>query len=38
MVRAGFDFLSINPMMSLGPGAAVAITVLGFYLVGTSVE
>jgi peptide/nickel transport system permease protein len=38
MVRAGFDFLSINPMMSLGPGAAVAMTVLGFYLVGTSVE
>lgn len=38
MVRAGFDFLSINPMMSLGPGAAVAVTVLGFYLVGTSVE
>jgi peptide/nickel transport system permease protein len=25
MVRAGFDFLSINPMMSLGPGAAAAI-------------
>lgn len=38
MVRAGFDFLSINPVMSLGPGAAVAVTVLGFYLVGTSVE
>jgi peptide/nickel transport system permease protein len=38
MVRAGFDFLSINPMMSLGPGAAVAVTILGFYLVGTSVE
>lgn len=38
MVRTGFDFLSINPMMSLGPGAAVAATVLGFYLVGTSVE
>jgi peptide/nickel transport system permease protein len=38
MVRAGFDFLSINPMMSLGPGAAVAVTVLGFYLIGTSVE
>jgi peptide/nickel transport system permease protein len=38
MVRAGYDFLAINPLMSLGPGAAVAVTVLGFYLVGSSVE
>lgn len=38
MVRAGFDFLSINPLMSLGPGVAVTVTVLGFYLVGSAVE
>ena len=38
MVRAGYDFLAINPLLSLGPGAAVTITVLGFYLIGSSVE
>ena len=38
MVRAGYDFLATNPLLSLGPGAAVGLTVLGFYLVGSSVE
>jgi len=38
MVRTGYDFLVLNPLMSLGPGAAVALTVMGFYLVGSSVE
>ena len=38
LVRAGFDFLSLNPLMSLGPGAAVTATVLGFYLAGSSVK
>jgi len=38
MVRAGYDFLTINPLLSLGPGAAVGLTVLGFYLLGSSVE
>jgi peptide/nickel transport system permease protein len=38
MVREGFSFLALNPVMSLGPGAAVALTILGFYLVGSSVE
>ena len=38
MVRSGFDFLSINPLMSLAPGAAVAATVFGFYLVGSTVK
>ena len=38
MVRAGYDFLAINPLLSFGPGAAVGLTVLGFYLVGSSVE
>jgi peptide/nickel transport system permease protein len=38
MVRIGFDYLAINPMMSLAPCAAVATTVFGFYLVGSSIE
>ena len=38
MVRSGFDFIAINPLMSLAPGAAIAFTVLGFYLLGTAVE
>jgi peptide/nickel transport system permease protein len=38
MVRTGYDFLVLNPLMSLAPGAAVALTVMGFYLVGSSVE
>jgi peptide/nickel transport system permease protein len=38
MVRAGFDYLAINPAMSFAPGAAVAATVFGFYLIGTSIK
>lgn len=38
MVRSGFEFLALNPAMSLAPGAATAITVMGFYLGGTAVE
>jgi len=38
MVRDGFQYLVLNPAMSLGPGSAVAFTVLGFYLVGSSVR
>lgn len=38
MVRTGFDYLSINPAMSLAPSAAVALTVFGFYLVGRNIE
>jgi len=38
MVRSGYDFLAINPLLSLGPGMAVTTTVLGFYLIGSSVE
>lgn len=38
MVRIGFDYLAINPAMSLGPSMAVAMTVFGFYLVGTSIK
>ncbi|MBV8915914.1 MAG: ABC transporter permease [Acetobacteraceae bacterium] len=36
MVRTGYDYLSINPFMSLGPGAAVTLTVMGFYVAGAS--
>jgi peptide/nickel transport system permease protein len=36
MVRAGYEYLAINPWMSLTPGAAVSLTVLGFYLIGRS--
>ncbi len=38
MVRTGFDYLAINPTMSLAPSAAVALTVFGFYLVGRNIE
>jgi peptide/nickel transport system permease protein len=38
MVRSGFEFLSLNPAMSLAPGAATAFTVMGFYLGGSAVE
>ena len=38
MVRSGFEFLAVNPAMSLAPGAATAITVMGFYLGGSAVE
>jgi peptide/nickel transport system permease protein len=36
MVRAGYDYLAINPAMSLAPGAAVSLTVMGFYVIGAS--
>ncbi len=38
MVRTGFDFLAVSPLMSLTPGGAVAVLVVGFYLVGSSIE
>lgn len=38
MVREGFQYLALNPLMSLGPGAAVALTILGFFLIGSSVR
>jgi peptide/nickel transport system permease protein len=38
MVRIGFDYLTINPVMSLAPSAAVALMVFGFYLIGTGIE
>ena len=36
MVRSGYDYLAINPLMSLAPGAVVTFTVMGFYLLGAS--
>ena len=38
MVRTGYDFLSITPLVSLAPGAAVAFTVFGFYLLGSAID
>jgi peptide/nickel transport system permease protein len=38
MVRSGLDYLAINPMMSLAPSCAVALTVLGFYSIGSSIR
>ncbi|MCA0014388.1 ABC transporter permease [Mesorhizobium sp. B292B1B] len=38
MVRDGSMFLPILPLLSLGPGAAVALTVFTFYLVGSSMN
>jgi len=36
MVRAGFDYLAINPWVSLAPGGAASFTVMGFYMAGRS--
>ncbi len=36
MVRAGYDYLGVNPWMSLAPGTAVSLTVMGFYVIGAS--
>ncbi len=38
LVRSGFDFLSMNPWMSLGPGAAVTLTAMGFYFIGSDIQ
>ena len=38
MVRSGLDYLALNPTMSLAPSAAVALTVLGFYLIGSNAK
>jgi len=35
MVREGVQFLTFCPLMSITPGAAVTLTVLGFYLLGS---
>lgn len=35
MVREGVQFLTFCPLMSITPGAAVTLTVLGFYLMGS---
>jgi peptide/nickel transport system permease protein len=38
MVQSGFEYLSDNPLMCLAPGAAVALTVLGFSLIGQTFD
>jgi len=38
MVQAGFEYLSVNPWLSLGPGAVVTMTIFGFYVLGRTVD
>ncbi len=38
MVQSGFEYLSVNPWMSLGPGAVVTLTIFGFYVIGRTVD
>jgi peptide/nickel transport system permease protein len=38
MVQSGFDYLFLNPLLSLAPGVAVTLTVIGFYVIGRSYE
>jgi peptide/nickel transport system permease protein len=38
MVQSGFEYLTVNPWLSLGPGAAVTLTIFGFYVIGRSVD
>ncbi|MCR8549234.1 ABC transporter permease [Salipiger sp. P9] len=38
MVQSGFDYLSLNPWLSIAPGCAVAMTVMGFYLLGRTID
>jgi peptide/nickel transport system permease protein len=38
MVQSGFEYLSVNPWLSLGPGAVVTLTIFGFYTLGRTVE
>ena len=38
MVRTGYDFIGVNPAMSFAPGVAIAVTVLGFYLMGNAIK
>jgi peptide/nickel transport system permease protein len=38
MVQAGFEYLSVNPWLSLGPGAVVTLTIFGFYTIGRTVD
>ncbi|MBM3598031.1 MAG: ABC transporter permease [Alphaproteobacteria bacterium] len=36
MVRSGLNYLALNPTMALAPSVAVAITVLGFFFLGST--
>src|SRR5215472_2561637 len=38
MVQSGFEYLSENPLLCLAPGTAVALTVLGFSLIGQTFD
>jgi peptide/nickel transport system permease protein len=38
MVQSGFEYLQVNPWLSLGPGAVVTLTIFGFYSLGRAVD
>lgn len=38
MVQAGFEYLALNPLLCLGPGAAVTLTIFAFYVLGRTVD
>jgi len=38
MVQTGFEYLSLNPLLCLAPGGAVALTVFGFSLIGQTFD
>ncbi len=38
MVQAGFDYLAVNPWLSIGPGLGVSLSVFGFYVLGRTVD
>jgi peptide/nickel transport system permease protein len=38
MVQSGFDYMFLNPLLSLAPGAAVTLTVMSFYMIGQTFE
>jgi peptide/nickel transport system permease protein len=38
MVQSGFDYMFLNPLLSLAPGAAVTLTVMSFYMIGHTFE
>ncbi len=38
MVQGGFEYLSLNPLLCFGPGAAVTLTIFAFYVLGRTVD
>ncbi len=38
MVQGGFEYLALNPLLCLGPGGAVTLTIFAFYVLGRTVD